>query len=397
MPEYSDMSASKWKQISGLLAEVKAPLETSRTLPPPCYSEESIHEQELRTIFRRSWVSVGRWDRWKAPGDYAAMEVAGIPIVVLRDNQGVLRAYANTCRHRGAKLLDGEGSCRTIRCPFHRWTYALDGRLLKAPRMDAAPAFDLSTYGLIPVRIDTRAGFVFVCFDDDVEPLDAWLGDFPELHRPWSLSELVSTRRREFELSCNWKSFLEVFNEYYHLPSVHADSFGDIFDPPDAPDEVTGSYASQFGTTQGTGGLLKDSQDQALPIQAGLQGRNREGTRYTWVFPNLTFAAGTEATWIYETHSITPDRTRVHMTTCFHPETTGQPEFEERIEHYYERMDTALEEDIATLENQHAGLCSPLARQGRYCARLEPNVASFAFWYAGQLLDQPSATQSAEA
>lgn len=377
-------------QLRELLSEVKAPVETSRTLPPACYSEQSFHEQELRSIFRSAWTSVGRWDRWQAPGDYAALEVGGVPIVVLRDSHGGLRAYANTCRHRGAKLLDGHGNRRTIRCPFHRWTYALDGRLLKAPRMDAAPDFDPSAYGLIPVRVDAHDGFVFVCLDDELGPLDAWLGDFSALHQPWSLSGLVSTRRREFELACNWKSFLEVFNEYYHLPYVHPDSFGDIYDPPDAPDNVTGSYASQFGTTQGTGGLLKESQDHALPTQTGLEGRDRQGTRYTWVFPNLTFAAGTEATWIYEAHPITPDRTRVHMTTCFHPQTTQQPEFKERIQHYYERMDTALDEDIAALENQHAGLSSPLARQGRYCAQLEPNVANFAFWYAQRMLADSS-------
>lgn len=369
------------------LAAVRQAAASASTLPPACFADPALFRWEQESLFRHTWVGVGRADRWRSSGDYSAMDLGRAPIVVLRDNEGDLRAFANTCRHRGARLLAGDGNCGTIRCPFHRWTYALDGRLLMAPRMDKTENFALEEHGLIPLRIDTHQGFAFICFDDAVEPLADWLGDFPRLHAPWSLGDMISTRRREFEVACNWKSFLEVFNEYYHLPYVHPTSLGDLYDLPDEPDEVRGNYASQFGTTQGSGALLKSDQEQSLPLLEGLAGDNRRGTRYTWMFPNMTFAAGTESIWVYEAYPLAPNRTLVGMTACFPPDTTARGDFDELARHYYERLDAALDEDIPALENQQLGLDSPFARQGRF-SWLEPSVASFARWYSGRLLDE---------
>ncbi len=375
-----------WDRLRRHLARVEPPFDSSDTLPPACYTDPDIYERELETIFRASWIGVGRADRWKSPGDYAAFKLAGIPIIVLRGKEGQLRAFANSCRHRGTQLLEGEGNCRRITCPFHSWTYALDGRLIGAPKMARTRDFDEADYGLVPVRAATCDGFAFVCFDETAPGLDEWLGDFSELHRPWSLADLVSTRRREFEVACNWKVFLEVFNEYYHLPYVHPASLNSIYDLPDDADETAGNYATQFGTTRGTGGLLENTQDEPLPAIETLRDRNRQGTRYSWTFPNMTFAAGTEAIWVYEAYPLAPGRTRVGMTLCFPAATVARPDFEARAQHYYDRFDTALAEDIPMLERQQAGLTSPFARQGRY-SYLEPSVAAFAFWYAQKLLE----------
>ena len=319
------------------LGRVKAPIGTAATLPPVCYTDAGLFEQERRAVFRRSWVAVGRTDRWKSPGSYTAMELAGAPVVVLRDRDGALRAFANTCRHRGARLLEGEGTCKTIRCPYHRWTYALDGRLLLAPRMEDAPGFDQAEYGLISVRIESMDGFAFVCFDPDCPTLEAWLGDFSEVHESWSLADMVTTRRREFEVACNWKSFIEVFNEYYHLPAVHPDSLQGLYDDPDDVDAVSGQYTTQFGTTQGTSALLEETQEHALPIIASLADRNRHGTRYTWVYPNMTFAAGTDSIWMYEVYPVSADRTLVGMTICYPRATAERDDFEAKAAHYYAR------------------------------------------------------------
>ena len=374
------------ESLKSELVQVKPPIETSPTLPPLCYRDQSVLEAEVRAIFRRSWVSVGRVDRWRQKGDYAVVEVGGASLIVLRDGEGALKAYSNVCRHRGARLFSGEGNCQVVRCPFHRWTYTLDGRLLTAPRMNESPDFVSDDYGLVSVRLETADGFAFVNLDSGAPALASTLGDFSRLHAPWSLGKLVTTRRREFEVECNWKGFLEVFNEYYHLPYVHPDSLSKLYRDPDEPTEVTGQYASQFGSTEGSGALLESEQAEALPTMAGLQGRNREGVRYTWVYPNLTFAAGTDAMWVHEAYPVTARRTRVAMSACFPTDTVEHPHFEARVAHYYKRLDDAIEEDIPALENQQLGLRSPLARQGRFCRLLEPNVAHFAFWYVDQLL-----------
>lgn len=368
------------------LKACRAPAEQAHTIPPRCYTEAQIEALESDILFRRGWISVGRADLVKAPGDYAALDLAGQAIILLRDKKGGLRAFANACRHRGARLVDGQGTCRGLRCPFHSWMYGLDGRLAAAPHMDAADGFDRAEYGLKAYRAEERLGFAFVFLNADAPPLDAVLGEFAAIHAPWPLESLVTTRRREMVVGCNWKAFLEVFNEYYHLPFVHPDSIGDVYLPPDAPEPVQGGFATQFGPTEGTGGLLQDEQDKALPPMPGLTGRAATGVRYTWVFPNMTFAAGRDALWVYEAYPLGPNQCRVIQSACFPRETLDQPDVEEALAAYHTRLDAAIDEDIAALENQQRGLASPDAAQGRFQPLLEANVARFAAWYADKLL-----------
>ena len=388
-------SAQTSTQVAGLaddLSRVRGSVSEAACLPPACYWDQHVFQLERDAIFRSSWIGIGRTDRWKTPGDYSATHIAGVPTIVLRDTAGTLRAFANSCRHRGALLLEGDGNCRGIKCPFHGWAYKLDGRLAGTPRMEKTKNFDKSDYGLVAFAVKERDGFAFLNFDAGRLDIDDWLGDFSELHAPWTLSDLVSTRRREFEVQCNWKNFVEVFNEYYHLPYVHPNSINSVYELPDEPNDTTGAYASQFGATQGTGGLMENQQEQMLPAIASLTGRNLQGVRYTWAFPNMTFAAGTEAMWVYEVYPLAPDRTHVAMTACFPPETVAREGFERSAQFYYDRLDAAIAEDIPALEAQQIGLTSPFAKQGRF-SYLEPNVASFACWYAAKLTDHLEGTR----
>ncbi|MEM7440011.1 MAG: aromatic ring-hydroxylating dioxygenase subunit alpha [Pseudomonadota bacterium] len=357
------------------------------SLPPACYVEDAVVLAEQTKLFREGWFGVGRSDQVKEPGDFLALDVAGQSIILLRDRAGTLQAFANTCRHRAMRLLDGSGNCRSIRCPFHAWTYRLDGSLVAAVHMEEAPGFDKSENGLIAYRAEERSGFAFVCLNTDAPSLDTVLGDFATIHAPWPLDTLVSTRREVMEVACNWKAFLEVFNEYYHLPFVHPNSIGDVYASPDAPENVAGAFVTQFGATKGTGGLLQDEQDQALPSMPGLQGREAAGVRYTWVFPNMTFAAGTDALWVYEAYPLGPNRCKVVQTACFPPETLADDGAAAKVEAYHNRLDAALAEDIPALEIQYHGLAHPDARQGFFHPTLEPNVAGFARWYATQMIE----------
>jgi len=372
----------RWQEA---LDTVRPPIATTATLPPAMYTSEEIAATERDAIFRKSWVGIGRADRLKEPGSFVTIDVAGVPVVVVRNGNGDLKAHANTCRHRGAQLKTGSGNCKRLVCPFHAWTYNLDGELIGAPAMDKATGFDKSDYSLASFRAAERNGFAFICMDDTTPDIDAWLGDFPSLHDPWNLAGHVTTYRTEFEVACNWKTFLEVFNEYYHLPYVHPDSIDSVYRTPDAADDVTGRFTTQFGETEGTGGLLETQQDAALPTNPSLEGRNRSGTRYTWIYPNMTFAASTEGTWVYETLPIAANRCRVGMTVTFPEETTKKDGFAEKSEIYVSRMHAAVDEDIPMLEQQQIGMTSPFARQGRFCEELEPSVANFACWYAEQM------------
>ena len=370
--------------LAGGLARCLAPADEASSLPAACYSDLAVHLVERDTMFRHGWIGVGRFDRWPDVGDFSAMDLGGVPVVVVRD-ESRLRAFANTCSHRSSQVMVGDGNCSRMRCPFHFWTYGLDGRLLGAPSMQRTAGFDRADHGLHEFNLAERHGFVFVSLEESPPPIDRWLGDFGEVHDPWALSDMVTTRRREFTVDCNWKGFAEVFNEYYHLPYVHPGSIDSTYDDPDEPDVVVGAYATHFGTTQGTGGLLVDEQHRALPLIDGLPDREAHGVRYSWLFPNLVIATGAEGMWMYEVYPDGPDRCRCAQVVCFPPTTIARPGFAEAAEAYYERFDVAISEDIPVLEQQHLGMRSPFSRQGRF-SYLEPNVARFAAGYAERLL-----------
>lgn len=354
-------------------------------IPPACYSDDALLTLERQAVFLEGWVGLGRSGRWLRAGDYSALDIAGEPVIIVRSRAGKLKAFANSCRHRGSRILAGEGNCSKIKCPFHWWTYDLDGRLRVCSRMEKATGFDAAEYGLVEFAVAERDGFAWLGFDRETSSIDDWLGDFSSLHAPWKLEQWRTTREREFDVDCNWKTFIEVFNEYYHLPMVHPDSISRLYPEPEAADATRGEYTTQFGATDGAAALLEQAQRFALPVAPGLQGREAMGTRYTWVFPNITFALSQDSMWIYRVFPLAADRCRVAQSICFPGATLELDDFEERAAHYYERIDAALAEDLPFLLEQQAGLASRFARQGRFSA-LEPSVARFAWWYARRLL-----------
>ncbi len=354
-------------------------------IPPACYADDALLPLERAAMFRRGWIGLGLADRWREAGDYSALEIGGVPLIVVRNNAGTLKALANTCRHRGSELLAGSGTCRKIKCPFHWWTYDLDGRLKVYPRMESAKNFDPTDYGLVEFALECRDGLAFVSFDDEPPSIDAWLGDFGEIHAPWRLADLAATRVREFDVDCNWKTFIEVFNEYYHLPAVHPDSINWLYPEPDPPESASGEFATQFGPTEGAAALLAGAQGEALPVGEGLEGPYRKGTRYTWIYPNLTFAASQDSLWMYQAMPLAADRSRIVQTIAFPSASVALADFDRRAEHYYRRIDAALDEDLPFLLRQQRGLASPFARPGRFGA-LEPCVGAFAHWYARRML-----------
>ena len=364
----------------------KLPPLQRRSLPFECYWEDSILIQEQKLIFSNQWLGLGRADRLETSGEYEVFELCGQALVLIRDQDNILRLYANTCRHRGAKLLDGTGQCQAISCPFHGWTYTLDGNLKYAKTMSENPNFDFSEHSLIEYKLKELQGFLFAFLGNQPTDLDSQLGDFSELHQPWSLNELITTRREVFEVQCNWKAFLDVFNEYYHLSNIHPTSIDNLYIKPEESDKTTGDYASQFGFTTGTGALLEAHQSNALPKMENLGDPWNLGARYSWVFPNMTFAASQEAIWVYEANPITSQSCQVRQSICFPKNTTELPDFKEKSQAYYQRLDDALDEDITALENQQKGLNKSPSLQGQFSTLMEANVATFAQWYANKIV-----------
>ena len=181
--------------------------EPIRTLPAWVYRSADFFQAERRTIFSQGWILVGHVSRLREPGDYVTMYVAGEPIAVVRGSDGELRGFSNVCRHRAARLLDGTGNCgKAIRCPYHGWTYGLDGSLLAVPEKTGFPGFDRDENGLWPLRCGVASGFVFVSLAPDPEPLQDYLGPFDEWLAPYRPERLVSYQTSQNVIAINWKN-----------------------------------------------------------------------------------------------------------------------------------------------------------------------------------------------
>jgi phenylpropionate dioxygenase-like ring-hydroxylating dioxygenase large terminal subunit len=225
-------------------------LAPGRTTPWEWYADPAVLRVERERIFRRTWQYAGRADQAAEAGSFFTCDAGGIPIVVVRDKQGTLRAFLNVCRHRGSLVCEGEGRRETLQCPYHAWTYDLDGSLRAAPRSDREPGFDRSELGLLPAQIDTWGPFVFVNADPDASPLADTLGELPAhvADAGLDVESLRFLRRTSSTYEANWKVCCENYLECYHCQVAHP-SFSKVVDVSmDAYRlEESSFFSSQYG------------------------------------------------------------------------------------------------------------------------------------------------------
>jgi phenylpropionate dioxygenase-like ring-hydroxylating dioxygenase large terminal subunit len=223
------------------------------TLPYRWYTDPDVLRLEQERIFARSWQYAGRAEEVAEPGSYVAARSGDVPLVVTRARDGELRAFVNVCRHRGHVLVDGAGRRETIQCPYHAWTYELDGTLRKAPRSEREQSFEPDRLGLRRASAATWGPFLFVNPDAGAAPLEETLGDLPRiLERAVDLSRLRFHSRAEYDLRANWKIAVENYLECYHCPTAHQSFSAQVDVHPDAYVlEPHGTFASQHCHTRG--------------------------------------------------------------------------------------------------------------------------------------------------
>lgn len=200
----------------------KAPLESASALHPDFYADPKWFEFERREVFAKSWQLLGPASFAPSPGDHFIADIAGVSALVARGEDGSLRAFRNICRHRGAPLVScaGKGAKR-FNCPYHGWSYRLDGSLRAAPEMQGANDFKLSDYGLEPLRLEEWMGLVFASLSAETPPLAEFVGAIPERIAPIDLSRMTFHRRELAPVASNWKTYADNYLEGYHVPSVH--------------------------------------------------------------------------------------------------------------------------------------------------------------------------------
>ena len=221
-----------------------------QVFPWSWYTDPDVLRAEQEHVFRRCWQYVARADQLAQPGQFVATRAGDVPVLVVRGRDGELRAFLNVCRHRGSLVCEGEGRRETLQCPYHAWTYNLDGSLRSAPRTDREPGFDADGLGLLPLQVGVWGPFVFVNPDREAPPLGDVLGPLPELvaSAGLNLDNLRFLRRAESEYEANWKVCCENYLECYHCQVAHP-GFSKVVDvSPDAYRlEESRWFSNQYG------------------------------------------------------------------------------------------------------------------------------------------------------
>ncbi len=202
------------------------PLGKAMSAPPGFYTDPAVFRAEIEHIHLRTWFFAGRTEELANPGDYKTLETVGGPVLLVRDQDGALKAFANICRHRSSILLEGCGSVSIIICPYHGWTYGLDGTLVAAPGMRQVPAFEKPPHGLRGIRLEVWEGAIFLNYDINAPNLAAHLGNLPDLLGSHGFNAMAKTWEIEIEAACNWKLLVENAMETFHTGLVHAATVG---------------------------------------------------------------------------------------------------------------------------------------------------------------------------
>jgi choline monooxygenase len=340
------------------------PIEAASTPPASWYTHPALLARESETVFRRSWQYACPTQLVAEPGSYVRVDVLGDSFVVLRDRRGVLRALSNVCRHHAAQLLEGSGCVEALVCPYHGWTYELDGSLRSAPNMGAQKDFDRRRFRLPEVPVEVWGPLVFLhpgeparTVADELAPLAKMLAEF-------GTTELRHAHRRRYPIQCNWKVFCDNYLDGgYHVAHLHKGLAGQL---------EMAAYRTE---------LFERFNVQTCPSASDAQFHGRDfrerigaGAIYAWIHPNLMlnrYGSILDTNWVVP---LAVDRCEVVFDYWF-AETEGE-EARRFIEASLEASDDVQQEDVAICESVQRGVSSRSYDTGRY-ARSETGMYQF--------------------
>jgi len=367
-------------------------LRTAVTLPPAAYTSQEFFEFEARAVFLKEWVCLGREEEIPNPGDYFSVTVVNEPLVVVRDRDGSINVLSAVCRHRGMVLTEDSGNCgRVLQCPYHGWTYGLQGDLLAAPEMTRSEDFDKSTIALYRLRVELWNGFIFANFDQNADPLAPRLKRAEWVLRNYRLGELQyvvpssesgGPGAATYEMASNWKAWFENF-ECYHCSHLHL-GFHDCLPtsgqlPPLWDGSEDGVLVLQVKARHIDPGFTESWHCRFPPIDTLTE---QERSHATWVIiaPTLIFSAAVPDNvhyWI----SLPNDATSITAKVGWlYPQSTvALPEFENEFRQELETLSTLMAQDAYAVAGVSKGMGSRFAPRGRL-SPLEPQLWQFYRW-----------------
>ncbi len=337
----------------------KRQLATASTPPSSWYTDPSILELERQTVFSRAWQFAGRSDQVREAGQYITHEVAGEPILVVRGNDGVLRGFFNVCRHHAAAVVtECEGKAENLRCPYHGWTYDLNGTLIHTPEFAGVANFDRSANGLVPVQTAEWQGWIFAKLDASGPALKDFLGnDLMERFERLNFERLSWFERRSYFLNCNWKVFVDNYLDGgYHVPHIHG-GLATVLDHSQYTIE-TGEHFCLQSSPIATG-------KTESPTAAVRQG---QCAHYFWIYPNFMINLYED---VMDTNLVIPrgvDKTEVIFDYYFADISESAREKNLASIAVSEQIQS---EDVAICESVQRGLNSRAYDAGRLSVRRE--------------------------
>jgi len=375
-----DLTAPARAAIAELRANVALPFTRAHAMPKAVYTSADFAQAEERHIFARDWLCAGRADALAEPGDYLTIKIASEPIIILRDRDGALGGLSNVCRHRMSTLLEGRGNVRSIVCPYHAWTYNLDGTLRGAPAMAANEAFCKDQIALPKVRVENWLGWIMVTLDPDAPDPSAALKDVEDLIGYLDMSSYRETFREEFRWATNWKVLAENFMESYHLPVCHSGTIGGTVDLmkmtcPEGSPAFNYHYIMKNDTLPLT---------LAHPSNTTLAGDQRRTTWLLSIYPALLITLTPGYFWYLSLTPEGPGHVKVLYGGGMSADWCADPEASAHLAAVKALLDDVNVEDKGCVERVYQGLCAQMSGPGPLSHLERPNY-EFAQYIASRM------------
>lgn len=360
------------------LADSTRPVATASTLPPQLYTSEEFLAFEREALYAHEWLCVGRADRIPDPGDWFSVVMAGEPLVVVRDKDGSVNCLSAVCQHRAMQVCEGSGNTTTFKCPYHHWTYALDGRLLGAPAMERTEGFDKRSYPLPSMQVEQWAGFVFVNLDPAAPPLAPTLASYEPYLANYGLEQAVCPGTFTLpDLPWNWKVMFENFNDGYHANRLH--QFVQDFCPSSASgfpvewDDRSNVIFRTAGYTHIDGGF-NATHRTIMPVFPRLTEEERTRSTFALIPPTLCFGTAPDQCFFFLVRPKTAGTIDLEIGYLFDPSALGDPLFEHKLALSDAGVQVFVRQDQDATTKVQRGLQSRFAPRGRYSWQEESHV-----------------------
>jgi choline monooxygenase len=357
----------------------------ARSAPPSIYHHPEILPLEAEKIFKQEWICVGRTEEIPDTGDYLTYEIIDQPVFVIRKKDQSIAAFANVCAHRCAKLLTGKGCSTRISCPYHSWTYSLDGQLIGAPFMEQAKGFDKADYQLKPVRSEVWEGFIYVTLNDDLAPVAVRLKGLHEIVGQFRMADYEPVFEDEEIWDTNWKCLVENFMDAMHIHRVHKNSFAKHGS---AEDRTTCFEGDPYFTYHQVEGNPDSGRGFADESNTWLSEEYRSRILLLCLFPNHTIQLQPDLLWYLSIMPQGTDQVRIRWRVSIPREILDNaPDREKHIANVKALLTLVNSEDRPTVEGVFQSTASDHAQAGPM-SHLERNVYEFDRYIADKLLEE---------